>query len=368
MLCGFCFNEVYEMSMDERKKRILQAIIDDYIDTAEPIGSRTIARKHELGLSSATIRNEMADLEEMGYLAQPHTSAGRVPSDKGYRLYVDQLMQVYDLQDDEIEKIKTAMELHINELSQLIRQASAVLSRFTKYTSVAVASQMKTSTVKAVQLVPIEADKAMVIVVTNAGIVKNNIVKTADQLRPEALVMISNALNDKLGGLSVEKANRKISSGLVSELEMELGIRGELFASILSCLAGCINQIDNTEVYVEGTTNVLNHPEFRDIIKAKEFMSMLDEKTSIGRIVFDASDSEGGIIIRIGSENDLSDIKDCSLVTTNYNIANTFIGTIGLIGPTRMEYPKVVSSIGYIRKFMNREIGRFLGLDIDNDL
>ena len=117
------------MNMDERKKKILQAIIDDYIDTAEPIGSRTIARKHELGLSSATIRNEMADLEEMGYLAQPHTSAGRIPSDKGYRLYVDQLMQVYDLQDDEIEKIKTAMELHINELSQLIRQASAALSR-----------------------------------------------------------------------------------------------------------------------------------------------------------------------------------------------------------------------------------------------
>jgi heat-inducible transcriptional repressor len=150
------------MIMDERKRKILQAIIDDYIDTAEPIGSRTIARKHELGLSSATIRNEMADLEEMGFLAQPHTSAGRIPSDKGYRMYVDQLMQVHDLNVDEIDKIRSAMEMRIHELSQLIRQASAVLSRFTRYTSVATTPQMKTSTIKAIQVVPIETGKAMV--------------------------------------------------------------------------------------------------------------------------------------------------------------------------------------------------------------
>ncbi len=355
------------MSMDDRKKRILQAIIDDYIDTAEPIGSRTVARKHELGLSSATIRNEMADLEEMGYLAQPHTSAGRVPSDKGYRLYVNQLMQVYELQDDEIKRIRSAMELRINELNQLIRQASAALSSFTKYTSVAVASQMKNSKVKAVQVVPIEADKAMVIVVTNAGVIRNSIIKVSDQVRPEALIMISNALNDKLTGLTVEQVNSKINSGLVSGLEIEIGIPEEILTPILDCVEGCINQIDNTEVYVEGTTNVLNHPEFRDIMKAKEFMSMLDEKTCIGKIVFDAFDSEDGIVIRIGSENDLLNIRNCSLVTTNYNIANTFVGTIGLIGPTRMEYPKVVSSMGYIRKFMNEEIRRFFGLDAGSD-
>ncbi len=351
------------MSIDDRKKRILQAIIDDYIDTAEPIGSRTVARKHELGLSSATIRNEMADLEEMGYLAQPHTSAGRVPSDKGYRLYVNQLMQAYELQDDEIKKIRSTMELRINELNQLIRQASAALSSFTKYTSVAVASQMKSSTVKAVQVVPIEADKAMVIVVTNAGIIRNSVIKVSAQLQPEVLIMISNALNDKLTGLTVEQVNRKINSGLLNGLEIEMGVPEEILAPILDCVKGCINQIDNTEVYVEGTTNVLNHPEFRDIMKAKEFMSMLDEKISIGRIMFDASDSEGGIIIRIGSENDWLNIKNCSLVTTNYNIADTFVGTIGLIGPTRMEYPKVVSSMSYIRKFMNEEIRRFLGLE-----
>lgn len=350
------------MNMDERKKKILQAIIDDYIDTAEPIGSRTIARKHELGLSSATIRNEMSDLEEMGYLAQPHTSAGRIPSDKGYRLYVDQLMQVYDLHQEEIEKIKLAMEMHINELSQLIRQASAVLSRFTKYTSMAVTQQMKTSTIKALQVVPIEIGKAMVIVVTNAGVVRNNLVKISEHVQPDTLIMVSNALNNKMNGLTIEQVNRQ----LILEIEKEIGLSAEILMPILQGVADCINQVDNTEVYVEGTTNILNHPEFRDILKAKEFMSMLDEKASIGRILFDAPDT-GKIVIRIGSENDLSGIRDCSLITANYNIADGFIGTIGIIGPTRMEYPKVISSMSYIRKFMSEEISRLLGPEHGGD-
>ncbi len=350
------------MNMDERKKRILQAIIDDYIDTAEPIGSRTIARKHELGLSSATIRNEMADLEEMGYLAQPHTSAGRVPSDKGYRMYVDQLMQVYDLQQDEIEKIKSAMELRINELSQLIRQASAVLSRFTRYTSMVVTPQMKASTIKALQVVPIEAGKAMIIVVTNAGVVRNNLIKISEQIKPDTLIMVSNALNSKLNGLTIEQVNKQ----LILEIEREIGMSAELLIPVLNGVAECISQIDSTEVYVEGTTNILNHPEFKDIMKAKEFMNMLDEKARIGRILFDASESVG-IVVKIGSENDLSGIQECSLISANYNVADTFIGTIGIIGPTRMEYPKVISSMNYIRKFMSEEISRLLGLEHGSD-
>lgn len=350
------------MHMDDRKKRILQAIIDDYIDTAEPVGSRTIARKHELGLSSATIRNEMADLEEMGYLAQPHTSAGRIPSDKGYRLYVDQLMQVYDLHADEIQRIKSAMETRINELSQLIRQASAVLSRFTKYTSVAVSPQMKTSTIKAIQVVPIEAGKAMVIVVTNAGVVRNNLAKIPESIQPDTLIAVSNALNTKLSGLAIEQINLSI----IKELELEIGMPDGLLMPILNCAAECINQVDVTEVYVEGTTNILSHPEFRDVVKAKEFMSMLDEKACICRILFDSID-HGGIIIKIGSENDFSFIRDCSLITANYNIADSLIGTIGVIGPTRMEYPRVISSMVYIRGFLSKEINRLLGLDYTRD-
>ena len=346
------------MNMDERKRRILQAIIDDYIDTAEPIGSRTIARKHELGLSSATIRNEMSDLEEMGYLAQPHTSSGRVPSDKGYRLYVDQLMQVHDLNSDDIDKIKSAMEMRINELSQLIRQASAVLSRFTKYTSMAITPQMKTSTIKAIQVVPIEDGKAMIIVVTNARVVRNKLVKISESVPPDMLIMISNVLNNKLAGLTIEEVNL----GMIKEMAKEVGISGEILLPILDGAADCINLIDNPEVYIEGTTNIFNHPEFRDMVKARDFMNILDEKASLCKMLFDSIETSG-ITVRIGTENDISGIKECSLVTANYIFADTFVGTIGIIGPTRMEYPKVISSLRFVRRLMNEEVSRLMGLD-----
>ncbi len=344
------------MTMDERKRRILQAIIDDYINTAEPIGSRTIAKRHELGLSSATIRNEMADLEEMGYLAQPHTSAGRIPSDKGYRLYVDHLMPVCELELDEIRKIKLAMETRINELNQLIRQASAVLSRITKYTSMVMTPQMKTSSIKALQVVPIESGKAMVIVVNNAGIARNCMIRISESIGPDTLIMISNIINRRLSGLTIEEVNIRV----IKELENEIGISGELLLPIFQGAADCINQIDDPEVYVEGTTNIFNHPEFRDMSKARDIMNLLDEKNSLHKMLIDSMEDEG-ITIRIGAENDITGIKDCSLITANYSIADTFIGTIGIIGPTRMEYPKVISSMKFITRLVNEEIVRMLG-------
>lgn len=344
------------MFLDERKRKILQAIIDDYIDTAEPIGSRTIARKHELGLSSATIRNEMADLEEMGFLAQPHTSSGRVPSDKGYRLYVDQLMQTHELTLGEIEMIRAAMETKINELTQLIKQASSVLSRFTKYTSMATTPQMKTSTIKAIQVVPIELGKALVVVVTNAGIVHNSLIKISESILPDMLIMISTILNSKLSGLTIEQVNMRV----ISEIAKEAGISGEFLLPILQSAADCINQIDSSEVYVEGTTNIFNFPEFRDLVKAREFINLLDEKSSLGKLLADTP-NDMGVIVRIGSENDITGIKECSIITANYSLGGTFIGSIGIIGPTRMEYPRVISSMNYIRKKINEEINRLLG-------
>ena len=350
------------MFLDDRKRIILQAIIDDYIDTAEPIGSRTIARKHELGLSSATIRNEMADLEEMGYLAQPHTSSGRVPSDKGYRIYVDQLMTLKELSFDEVETIRLAMETRINELSQLIRKASAVMSRFTRYTSMAITPQMKTSTLKALQVVPIESGKALIVVVTNAGIVRNQLVKLSVNVKPEVLISISNMLNDKLSGLTLEQ----ISSKVISEIEEETGVPKEILLPVLEGAAECVNLIDNPEVYLEGTMNIFNYPEFRDVIKAREFMNIMDEKANLCRLLAESIE-KGGIAVRIGSENDISGIRDCSLVTTNYNLGDTFIGTIGIIGPTRMEYPRVISSMSHIRKMINLEITKLLGTYLEDE-
>jgi len=343
------------MLLDDRKKRILQAVIDDYIDTAEPIGSRTIARKHELSLSSATIRNEMADLEEMGYLEQPHTSAGRVPSDKGYRLYVDQLMEVRELSPEEADNIKSAMEIRINELSQLIRQTALVMSRVTKYTSMAVTPQMKNLSLKAVQVVPIEPGKALVVIVTNAGIVKNSIIRILDNVSPDGLIRISNVLNIKLSGLTIEQINLS----LIKEVETEIGIPRGILNAVLKGVEDCLNQIDSSEVYLDGTTNIFNHPEFKNVNKAREFLDVLDEKSNLYKLLGKMCNM-GDINISIGAENDMQEIKDCSLVTATYSAGTTVIGAIGLIGPTRMEYARVISSMNYIRKKINQEIKKLL--------
>ena len=350
------------MIMDDRKKRILQAIVDDYIDKAEPIGSRTIARKYELGLSSATIRNEMADLEEMGYLAQPHTSAGRVPSDKGYRLYVDKLMPPRSLNSDEIRELRSALNTRVYELGQLLKQATAVLSSFTKYTTMAVTPRMRSSTIKTVQVVPVEAGKALVVVVNNAGIVRNALIKVSERATSEMLGRISNLLNDKLAGLTFEQADTE----QIKVLGREIGVSWDIMQPILDGTADCIHQMGDHEMYVEGSTNILNHPEFKDMDRARQFLSLLDEKTSICRAVYDAA-QPNGITVRIGSENDLSSIRDCSLVMVSYNVSDTMVGTIGIIGPTRMEYSKVISSISYMKKLVSDEINRLLGNEPESE-
>lgn len=348
--------------LDERKKAILRAIIDDYINTAEPIGSRTIARKHELGLSSATIRNEMADLEEMGYLAQPHTSAGRIPSDKGYRIYVDHLMKIDELRREEIESIKNAMEIHINELGQLIRQASVVMSRITKYTSMAITPQMKLSALKAVQVVPIEAGKALVIVVTDAGIVRNIMVRVPDSAKPEFLIRVSNILNTRLSGLTIEQINVR----LIRDLEKEVGIGSEILTPVLNGVAECIHLVDNPEIYLDGTTNILNYPEFMDIVRAREFLNLLDEKEMLRKLLAIGGGQVGAIQVQIGTENELDQIRDCSLITATYSLQDQVLGTIGVIGPTRMEYGRVISSLRYVRKKIDEEIAKLIGEVLDD--
>ncbi len=345
------------MLLDDRKLKILQAIIDDYIYSAEPVGSRTIAKKHELGLSSATIRNEMADLEEMGLLEQPYTSAGRVPSDKGYRLYVDQLMKINELTESEIEKIRNDMNIRINELSQLIRNASAVMSKFTKYTSIAVTPHMKQSVLKAVQVVPIEPGKALVIIVTDSNIVRNNLIRIPESVTPDFLIQISNMLNEQLKGFTLEMLKSDI---LNEKFEKLTALPYGLIKPLLDGIEDLIKTIDKPEVYLEGATNILNFPEFKEVDKAKEFLNILDEKKLVSDLLINNTNKNNEIIIHIGNENDIEGIKDCSLVTASYSVGNHVIGTIGIIGPTRMEYSKVVSSMNYIRNKINQEILKLL--------
>ncbi len=345
------------MLLDDRKLKILQAIIDDYVSTAEPVGSRTIAKKHELGLSSATIRNEMADLEDMGLLEQPHTSAGRVPSDKGYRLYVDQLMKINDLSESDIENIRNAMDIRINELSQLIRNASVVMSQFTKYTSMAVTPHIKRSVLKAVQVVPIEPGKALIIVVTDSNIVRNNLIRIPEKITPDFIIQVSNMLNEKLKGYTLEMLKNNFLNG---EAEQLTSLPYDLMRPILDGIEDLIKLIDQPEIYLEGTTNILNFPEFKEVQKAKEFLSLLDEKKLMSQLL-NTNGSNNEIVIQIGNENVIQGIKDCSIVTASYSIDDYVIGSIGIIGPTRMEYSKVVSSLNYIRNKINQEILKLLG-------
>ncbi len=348
------------MLLDERKKRILHAVVDDYINTAEPVGSRTIARKHELGLSSATIRNEMADLEDMGYLSQPHTSAGRVPSDKGYRFYVDELMNVRELTAEEAESIKVALENRINEIGELVRRASKIMSTITNYTSVAVTPQIRRVTIKTARVVPVDSEKALVIVVTSGNIIKNRIIKLPESISDNTLNRISNILEAHLVGKTLEKANLP---AIVSTLERDYMPRVQL-APIIEALEYCFNQLNESELYLEGATNIFNFPEFRDVFKAREFLNVLDEKQTLRRILGSAA-NKNGITVQIGEENELDAIKNCSLVTATYSFGDNVIGSIGVLGPTRMEYSKVVSYMNFIRKRINIEINRIFGENTD---
>lgn len=333
------------MSLDERKKAILKAVINDYINTAEPIGSRTVAKKHELGLSSATIRNEMADLEELGYLYHPHTSAGRVPSDKGYRIYVDELMNIAKLTPQETRSIRDSMEFRINEIGQLVKHISTIISRITRYTTMSITPGLKDVIIKAVQVVPIDTSEVLVIVVAGAGIVRNCLVKLPVAISADNIIMISNILGNKLTGLSADKIN----TGITGVIEKEIHIPNNVLKAIVIGVENCIHQIDSSELYLEGATKIFNFPEFRDVIKAQEFLSILDEKDFLHDML-QMYNGNKDIRIRIGAENEREEIKDYSVIMATYSINDEVLGSIGVIGPTRMEYSKVISSLNYIRK------------------
>lgn len=337
------------MEMDERKIRILQAIINDYIDTAEPVGSRTIAKKYDLGVSSATIRNEMADLEEMGYLEQLHSSSGRKPSDKGYRLYVDKLMRVQSLSQVEMNIIKAHMiSSAIYEMDRLIKEATTILAELTGLTSIVRSPSVKKSSIRSIQLINIDGTSILSIIITDSGIIKNSVIRLNKAVDVEILVRLSNVLNLRLIGLTVEEINLEVINNLKNDL------RGydDIFNAIIPALYEGLNNIDASEIYMEGTTNIFNFPEFNDIQKAKSFLSLVDNKDKI-KILINNSDN---IAIKIGEENFLEDAKDCTVISAVYKLGNRPLGTIGVIGPTRMPYSKVISILGGIVKEINKAI------------
>jgi heat-inducible transcriptional repressor len=349
---------VWENELNERKRTILKSIIDNYIESAQPVGSRTIARKHELGLGSATIRNEMADLEELGYITQPHTSAGRIPSDKGYRFYVDNLMQVQSLAQNEMIRIRKAMDERIEEINRLFRKASIIISNITGYTSVVVSPQLSRTRIKSIQLLKIDEKSILVVVVAGGGIVKNKLISHNQVVEDAHLAKLNQAANLFLA----DKSIGQLTMPVAVDLQREINMPAEVILAILESVDECIKKIETTDIYLEGITNILNYPEFSDLIKAREILDLLNEEEIITGLVRSVT-KDKQFDFKIGSENQIDEMKDLSIITTVYGREGKDVGTIGVIGPTRMAYSKVVSSIKYIRELLNKEIIRLFGDD-----
>ena len=347
--------------MNERKRKILHTIINEYVTSAEPVGSRHIAKNLDLGLSSATIRNEMADLEEMGYLEQPHTSAGRVPSDKGYRFYVNELMKGYEVSQRDIDILAAAMEVKLNQFDKVIRQASMMLSQLTNYTAVLMTPETKHGAIKTIELIPVDNVSMLIILVTNEGITKNKRVYIPEGIKQEDVPKISALIKKSLQGLRLDEIDVK----KVSEIKNALGSNYEMLFPVLDFISGVIDDIQKeTEIYLSGVTNIFNFPEYRDISRAKEFIEFLDDKQSVAKVMTDAESDNGKVNIRIGSENDLDIMQNLSLVTTNYRLGGKAAGKIGIIGPTRMNYSKVIANINQISNYLDRLLNE---LYIDDD-
>ncbi|GAB6084828.1 heat-inducible transcriptional repressor HrcA [Alkaliphilus crotonatoxidans] len=336
------------MRLNERKLKILQAIVQDYIQTAEPVGSRTLTKRYNLGVSPATIRNEMADLEDLGYLTQPHTSAGRIPSDKAYRFYVDYLLEMKKIAAFQRDYIKSNLLKSFGELEDLLQYSSRILSQLTNYTTIAMAPQIKGSKLKHIQLVPIDDENMISVIVTDTGVIKKPLIKIHGGMDYEIMQKVSVILNEKLVGLSF----RDIEQKLEREMKQEANHFSSIIDIIVPELFKTLEEIDDFGLFLNGTTNIFNFPEFSDILRAKSFLSMLEERDLITNLI--STSEKEGLTISIGSENSLQEAKDCSLVTATIKLDGNTMGWLSVIGPTRMDYSHVISVMDQISAYINQ--------------
>ena len=345
------------MDLNERKLGILKAVIDDYIMTGLPIGSRTISKKHGIELSSATIRNEMSDLEELGFLEQPHTSAGRIPSQKAYRYYVDRLMKVVKLNPTEAAKIKRYFEDRMSEVGQVMEKAAQVLSDTTHHISMVLKPQLKKSVIKRIQIVKITERKAILLVVTDAGLITDNVIVVPEGITPEYLEMISVLLTNKLVTKTLEDAEVDLRSFLNENIRV-----GSTFISeIITAIETSVEPHGEKGLVLGGTQNIIDYPDYMSIDKAKDFVAVLKTKEMLYDMMKKASNLE--FSVTIGQENEVKELRDMSVVTATYKIGGKSLGSFGVIGPTRMDYAKVISILGYVSTSLNSILSNFLESD-----
>ncbi len=339
------------MILNERKIKILEAIINDYIATAEPIGSRTIAKKYDLGISSATIRNEMSDLEELGFIIQPHTSSGRVPSDRGYRLYVDRLLHFRKLTQQETDFLRNTVAENINHIEYLMRQTAKALSVLTNYATVVSEPKPQEVKIKHVQVIPFDETSVIIVVVMDNKSVKNNVIKVERAPDFDILNQISNIVNQTLREFSLEQIISK--EAYADFLNSPYGkLIDDVFISVIKT----VRDEREMRVYTSGVNNILDFPEFSDIDKAKNVFKILEEKDMLIDILDDSNGFRGNlgdIKILIGNENSFEQLKDCSIIKTDYKYGDNSYGSIGIIGPTRMNYAQVIPVLNSIVNNIN---------------
>ena len=337
-----------DTQLDNRKITILKAIIKTYLETGEPVGSRTISKYSELKLSSATIRNEMSDLEEMGYIIQPHTSAGRIPSDKGYRFYVDQIMQE---KDNEVTEFKDMMVQKVDKLELVLKKMAQVLAANTNYAAMISGPSYHKTKLKFIQLSRVEAHKLLVVVVVEGNIVKNTMIDIAEELGEQELLNLNILLNSSLNGLTIEEINLDI----ISRLKEDAGIHSQVVELVLNDVAEAIKAGgEDLQIYTSGATNIFRYPELSEGDKASKLIGTLEHKEMLQEFVSEVNTENGGdagIQVYIGDETPVQSMKDCSVVTANYDLGGGLRGTVGIIGPKRMDYEKV---LGTLRNLMSQ--------------
>ena len=327
------------MELDERKKKILNVIIQTYLDTGEPVGSRTISRLSGLNLSSATIRNEMSDLEEMGYIFQPHTSAGRIPTDKGYRFYVDNMLQN---RTDEVIRENEMMVEKVDRLEQILKQVVRLLATNTNYASIITSPQGRRSRLKFIQLSRVDRGQILAVMMLEGNVVKHRVLRIEEDIPEEDIVKINLLLNTYLQGLTL----REINMELVQTIRRQADSYKNAIGMLLDAIVDAIQEEDDTEFYTSGTTNLLKYPELGNREQTGALLHAIEERQGLEQLL-PAEDGEdnNGIQVYIGSEAPIQTMKDCSIVTATYELEEGVQGTIGIIGPKRMDYKKVVRNL-----------------------
>lgn len=334
------------MELDDRKVTILKAIIKTYLETGEPVGSRTISKFTDLKLSSATIRNEMSDLEEMGYIQQPHTSAGRIPSDKGYRFYVDRIMQE---KEQEVTEVKDLMIQRMDRVELILKKLAQLLAANTNYAAMISGPQYHQNKLKFIQLSRMDETKLLVVIVVEGNLIKNAMVDIPSEISQEELLNLNILLNSALNGLTIEEINLDV----ISRLKEQAGVHSSVVDLVLNEVALAIRADDeDLQIYTSGATNIFKYPELSDGKKASQLISTLEQKDKLRKLIADVNEAEGGsgIQVYIGDETPLQTMKDCSVVTANYELGEGIHGTIGIIGPKRMDYERVLSTLKHLMK------------------